>query len=346
MLRLFIICIVFLLLYLGFSIIENLDSILVLTLYNYHIETTFFVSIIFTILLLIASFIIIKIITLIIDLPIKIQSIFSARKEIHERHFALKAMAEYIMGNRANALSIAQQNIKLSNKDTEFYNLILSELEVEDNEKIKYLEELSNLKEFRFFSFKNLAILFYKQNDYLIAIDYAIKAYNSNELDSDVLVILIHCYGKQQEWEKLNFVVKKLKEINKLKFFELNIEIAKYYLSAAKLNEHNKDKAIYYLDLTIDLGCINAEILEFYLNLNANINIAQKIKIFKKAFNLNPSLRIVQMFSKFTDKSNDQIYEELTKDLINSENNLTLMLAMATYLNLPDKILIVKNQYE
>lgn len=344
MFRLLIICIVFLLLYLGFSIVETLDSQVVLTLYDYHVETTFFSLLTFGILSLLISFIVIKILILIIDLPSKIQDIFTTRKINNNQYSLVRSISEYIIDNKSKAGSIARKiSLPIKKENRELYTLILANTEEEISKKIAYFEELETSKQFTFFAAKNLAILFYRKSFYQEAEGYASKAYNLNEFDSDVIAILINCYGKLALWEKFTFVVAKLAKLNKSKFAMMSSEIAEYYLSAAKMTveNNNTEIAIDYLELALSLNCIIPAILELYLTLNSNINNNKKIKILKNAFNAHPSLEIVKIFKKFTELLNYQIYEELTSEL-NIKEHLILFLAIAAYLDLPDKIASLK----
>ncbi|MFY9589718.1 tetratricopeptide repeat protein [Rickettsia endosymbiont of Halotydeus destructor] len=345
MFRLLIICIIFLLLYLGFSLVEERDSGVVLTLYDYHIETTFFSLFAFEILALIVSFILIKILILIIDLPTQIQNIFTERKINNNQYSLVRSLSEYIIGNKNKAASIARKILNLKKENKEFHILILAETEEEISKKITHFQELETYKQFNSFAAKKLALLFYNKNFYQEAESYATKVYNLNEYDSEVIAILINCYGKLASWGKFTFVVAKLARFDKIKLIIMNSEIAEYYLLAARnMVENNKtENAIEYLEIALNLNCVTHEILELYFTLNPKININKKTKILKNAFKAHPSLKIVEISTKYTDLLHTKIYEELTGEL-DVKDHLTLLLATAAYLNLPDKIAELKGK--
>lgn len=88
-----------------------------------------------------------------------------------------------------------------------------------------------------------------------------------------------------------------------------------------------------YLESAINTNFVNIPLLELYLNSNNNLNDKKKIKILKDAFQIMPSLEIVKLFKKFTTLSDEQVYEELTKDLDTKKDEI-LILALKSYLEL------------
>ncbi|BBJ31411.1 hypothetical protein RAS_05200 [Rickettsia asiatica] len=339
MFRLLLICATFLLFYFGFTLIESFDSKVFISLYDYNIETTLFFSLILGLLLLISCFIVIRFLILIIDLPSKIHNIFNKRKINHDRYALILAFAEYIMNNKAKSASIARKNLSSEDlKDSqEFHNLILAVTEEDVDRKISYFQKLITSKEFVFYGSKNLAKLYYDKSLYEQAENYATKAYNFNELDSDNLITLMRCYGKLSLWTKFIFIMNKLAKFHKHGSILLQTqEIAEYYLLLAAKQEvesNNTANAIDYLETAVGLNFYNDELLEFYFNLNDKLNVNKKIKILKDAFRIIPSLKLVQLFKKSTSLSNRQIYEELTQEL-DAKKDEILILAIEAYLEL------------
>ena len=339
MFRLLLICATFLLLYCGFTFIESFDSKVFVGLYGYNIETTLFFVLILGLLLLVSCFIIIRFLILIIDLPSKIHNVFNRRKINHDRYALILAFAEYIIGNKTKAASIiARKNLSSEDlKDSqEFLDLILAETEEDIDTKISYFQKLIKYKEFAFYGGKNLAKLYYEKSLYTEAENYAIKAYNLNELDIENLITLMRCYAKLSLWTKFIFITNKLAKFYKHGSILVQTrEIAEYYLLAAKqeVGSNNTANAIDYLETAVDLNFYNDELLEFYFNLNDKLNVNKKIKILKDAFRIIPSLKLVQLFKKFTSLSDGQIYEELTQEL-DAKKDEILILAMEAYLEL------------
>ncbi|MCZ6902397.1 MAG: hypothetical protein O7C59_02580 [Rickettsia endosymbiont of Ixodes persulcatus] len=337
MFRLLLICATFLLFYFGFTLIESFDSKVFISLYDYNIETTVFFNLILGLLLLISCFIVIRFLILMIDLPSKIYNIFNKRKINHDRYALILAFAEYIMSNKAKSASIARKNLSSEGlKDSqEFHNLILAVTEEDIDTKISYFQKLIKSKEFAFYGSKNLAQLYYDKSLYEKAENYAIKAYNLNELDSDNLITLMRCYGKLSLWTKFTFITNKLTKFHKHDSIKQMQEIAEYYLLAAKqeVESNNTAHAIDYLETAIDLNFYNGELLEFYFTLNDKLNVNKKTKILKDAFRIVPSLKLVQLFKKFTSLSDRQTYEELTQEL-DAKKDEILILAIEAYLEL------------
>ena len=166
MFRLLLICVALLLLYFGFTLIQNFDSKILVSLYSYNIEASFFFSIILGVLLITSCFIVIRFSILIIDLPLKINNILSKRKINHDRYALILAFAEYIMSNKTKAASIARKSLSSKNLKElqEFYNLILAETEEDVDIKISYFQKLTKSKEFAFYSAKSLAKLYYNKS--------------------------------------------------------------------------------------------------------------------------------------------------------------------------------------
>jgi len=334
MFRLLLICIALLLLYFGFTLTQSFDSKVLISLYDYNIETTFFFSLISLLLLLVFCFIIIKFLILIIDLPFNIHNIFNNRKINNDRYSLSLAFAKYITGNKTKAGSIARKLPYENLKETkEFYDLILAETEEDIDTKIAYFKKLINSREFAFYSNKNLAKLFYAKSLYTEAENYAVKAYNLNELDSDNLITLMHCYGQLGLWVKFTFIANKIAKLHKDISKPEAVKITDYYLLAAKqeIDNSNTEAAIEYLETAINTNFVNTELLELYLNLNNNLNDKKKIKILKNAFHFIPSLELVKLFKKFTPLSDEQVYEELVAGLDTKKDEI-LILALKAYL--------------
>ncbi|HJD56037.1 MAG TPA: hypothetical protein LFW21_05350 [Rickettsia endosymbiont of Pyrocoelia pectoralis] len=334
MFRLLFICSVILLLYFGFTLMQSFDSRVFISLYNYDIETTFVFSIIAFLLLLVSCVIIVRFLILIIDLPIKIQNIFHNKKINNNRHSLVSAFAKYIIGDKAKAGSIARKNLSAKDLESEqeFYNLILAETEEDIDTKITYFQNLSKSREFAFYSNKNLAKLYCDKSLYQEAENYAIKAYNLNEYDVDNLITLIRCYGELSAWTKFTFIANKLAKLHKKKSISNSSEIAGYYLLAAKqeTDSSNMSNALDHLESALEANFWSVELIEFYFKLNSNLSDSKKIKILKDAFRMMPSLELVKLFKKYTPLSDEQIYDELTKEL----NDEVLTLAISAYLNL------------
>ncbi len=346
MIRLLIISITFFLLYLGFTTLNQLDSTLTINFYDYHLETSFFTFISLYILLTILSLIVIKIILLIIDFPIILKKIFSVKKAGNVNYMLMKAMAQSIIGDKSQSLVMIKKIAGyLSEENRIFYILLLAESEKEIDTKIKYLQQLEQSKHYTSFVNKKLAQLYYQNNMYEQSENYAVRSFNLNESDSEILEILIDCYAKLSLWTKFVFVVSKLAKIDKEKLQSIKEKISNYYfLAANNMVETNDDRtAIQYLESAIKIVPSNYQALNLYFSLNSSSKNSKNIEMLKNAFIKKPSFEIVQIYREFTLMPSSEIYEDLAI-LVDPKEYFGLFLAIASYLNLPEKIKILKNE--
>lgn len=256
MIKLLTISIIFLLLYLGFSVISQLDSQLNLTVYDYYLETTFFTASIFFLLLLIATSIIFKTIFLLLNLPNIIKNFFYnkiiAKKKEQESLYIIQAMAECIIGNKGKSHEIINKISKdLKPGNIEYYNLILAESATIIDQKIQHFQKIEQSKSFSLFALKRLAQIFYNSGDFIKAEDYASKLYNAKENDSENLEILLDCYAELSLWNRFTFILEKLAKIDRPLLLTIENKISIYFLKATKeMKAKNNEQAVYdYLEL-------------------------------------------------------------------------------------------------
>ncbi|MCC8398793.1 MAG: heme biosynthesis HemY N-terminal domain-containing protein [Rickettsia endosymbiont of Labidopullus appendiculatus] len=346
MIRLLIFCITFLLLYFSFSMLSQLDSRLTLNLYDYYIETTFFTFVIIYILLALFTGIFFKILFLIIDLPANLKDIFFSKRASNDNYLLMKALAEYIAGEKLKSVVTSQKiSYGLSQENKVFHTLLLAEAETDLSVKIKYFQELEQSKHYIPFVTKRLAQIHYQNNMYDVAENYAVRSFNLNESDSETLEILLNCYAKLALWTKFVFVVSKLSKVDGQKLESLKNKIADYYVIAAKnmLEINEKKEAIYYLESAIKLIASHIEALNLYLSLNPSKRNNKNIELLQAAFTESPSFEIVELYKKFSANTPLEIYDDLA-NLVDSRQHLGLFLAIAGYLDLPEKIQNLKEE--
>ena len=203
--------------------------------YDYVIETTFFTIVAFFIILVFLVLIIFRIIFLIFDLPSIIRKKLDEKRTQKINNSLIQSMAKLLIGNKMKAVEVIKTlGPNIPNENKELFNLILAECEEDVEQKIQYLKELLTSKIFVYFAWKRLAQIFHERESYQRAEDYATKAFNLNEADSDILEILIHCYANLSLWSKFIFVVAKLNKTDSERLSKLKDKIADYYLLAAK----------------------------------------------------------------------------------------------------------------
>jgi tetratricopeptide (TPR) repeat protein len=256
-------------------------------------------------------------------------------------------MAKLLIGNKLKSAEIAKTvNPNISAENKELFNLILAESEGDIEQKIQYFKGLVGSKNFNYFALKRLAQIFHNREVYQRAEDYAIKAFNLNELDSDILEILIHCYANLSLWSKFTFVISKLSKVDPEKLSKLAGKVAEYYLLAAKnvLELGNDKEATNYLQSAFEFNPAYIEALELYLALNINLHQQNRnLEILESAFIANPCFEIMELYFRTSNLPAPRIYEELAT-IVDPKQHLGLFLAIAAYLNLPEKIMVLKEQ--
>lgn len=339
MIRVLIICIIFLLLYCGFVVLSQLDSVISFNLYNLYIETTVFTVATFFILSFLCCFIVLKTIFLILDLPSNLKGFFYSRQITNNNYLLLQAMTEYIIGDNSKALSLVKRitsSLKPENK--EFHQLFLAEIQEVPEKRIKLFQELEKSKFYTAFVTKRLAALYYQNNMYTTAEEYAVKSFNLNESDSETLEILIDCYVKLSLWTKLTFLISKLNRLDLIKYDSIKGKLSDYCVLAAKhmITNNEEEDAVHNLELAMKLVPSHYEALTLYFSMQ-NTKSRKNTEILNAAFIDHPSFEIAQLYKQFSFMTPTEIYEGLVK-LINPNEHLGLFLSIAAYYGLSDKI--------
>jgi len=341
MIRFLILCTVFGLTYCSFLILAQFDSNLTITLNDYFIETTSFALLTLLIILVSVLIIILKSVFYIFRIPTIIKQKLYERKNKKAYYSMVQAMAELLIGNKSKSHN-AVKNLQstLSIEFTEFFNLIFAEIEDDNDKKIQYLRELIKSKDYSYFATKKLAQILYASSLYQQSMHYANLIFNINESDIEIIDILINCYAKLSLWEKFISITSKRSIIDDKKFSYLRNQISEYYILAAKeILEHGEDKeAMRYLELAIEYNLASIEAIDLYCALDLSLNGSIKnLDIIETAIANNPSFELMEIYAKSANLTSIRIYEKL-EILANPKKHLGLFLAIAAYLDLPEKI--------
>ncbi len=346
MIKFLILCIIFFLAYLGFSALSEFDSTAYLTFYNYEIETTIFILSACFLLFLFASFLILRFIFLFFGLPGIIKKSWQQKRIRSINNKLIKALCELLIGNKEKSLSITKKLLPdIDDDKQDIANFILSETEEKIDKKILYLHNIINKKNYSVYAAKSLALIYFSNTDYKEAEECATKAFNENDTDTELMLLLIKIYAKQNLWTKMVFIVSKLQRANIKLLTEEAAEIAKYYYQAAKdaVIAAEDYEAIKFLESSLELKPDYIEALNLYAELNTNIqNNAEILKVLKTAFSIRPCFEIAEMYIESSSSSVNSIYGTLCS-IVPAKNYNGLFLAIAAYLNLPEKIQELRN---
>ncbi len=345
MIRFLILCTVFFLLYLAFNAIGEFDSNLQLSVYGYEIESTLFTFGAFFIATQLVLMIVLKLIFLIFDIPSIIKKKWHKRKLIKINKKLLYVLAELLMGNRKKSLSQTNSIINDIDEDNkEVINLVLAEAEPSFDKKIQYYRNLIDKKNYSVYASKKLAEIFYENTHHKQAEECAVRAFNEDDTDTELMLILIRIYANLGEWPKLVFIVSKLQRAD-VKMIEENAEeIASYYYAAAKsyLQSGSDDEALKFLEYALELNPIYIEALNLFTELSTNVNNTVAIlKILRAAFSANPCFEVARMYADSATGSAEAIYGTLA-GIAQPAKYPALFLALAAYLGLIEKITELK----
>jgi tetratricopeptide (TPR) repeat protein len=345
MIRFLILCTIFFLLYLGFSAIGEFDSSLHFTAYGYEMESTIFTFGALFVAVQLVLMIVLKMIFLIFDLPTIIKKKWHNRRLVKINKKLLNVLAELLMGNRKKSLSLTNGMIsEIDDDNKEVINLVLAEAEEGFDKKIQHFRNLIDKKNYSVYACKRLAEIFYKNTHHKQAEECALKAFNEDDTDTGLMLILIRIYASLGEWPKLVFIVSKLRRAD-VKIVDKNApEIATYYYDAAKsyLQGGSDDEALKYLESALELNPKYIEALNLFTELSMNLNnTVATLKILRAAFSANPCFEIARMFADNSTSSAEAIYGTLA-GIAQPGKYPALFLALAAYLGLIEKITELK----
>lgn len=341
--RFLLVSILFLLGLTGFIGIDYLDSPVSIYIYDYSIETTSLTLIFVLIFTVIAALSLIKVVSLIIGFPGMIRKKYAAKRLQQANVGLIQAIFYLSFDNKSKAEQILNKFSKeLEAKYPQIYHFVLAETKENYSAKTDLLKKAleaksTNLRDYEYFIHKRLAQTYYLQGLLEVTVDHTIIAFNISEHDSEILEILIDCYARLGHWPQFAFAVAKLGRTDNNKLLAIAHKIAGYYFLAAKnaFEEGEGKEASRYLETAIELKPGYVDALELYLSVNKKSE-SQIQKLLKTAFADNPVLEVVELYLKFLDLKNLEIYETLT-EIINPQKNITLFLAIAGYLDLPEK---------
>jgi len=229
MIRFIILCLLFFLLYIGFNAISEYDSDIVINILDYRITTTLFAAVAIFFLVQFAVIVILKLAFLMFDLPSILKNRWYKRKLIRINSRLLQVLSELIMGNKKKSLKTATNILsELDDDNKDFVNLVLAESEDSFDKRIQYYRNLIDKKSFSAYSLKKLAEIFYENAHYSQAEEFALKAFNQNDTDPELMLLIIRIYAALAMWPKIVFIATKFmkimpKNLQCIIFLRLNI---------------------------------------------------------------------------------------------------------------------------
>lgn len=351
MIRLLIFVLLLLIVYLSFSNIGTLDTILHFRGEDYSIHTTVFSAIIMLLIIVLCSMFTIKLIFGIFNLPSLIQKIIHRNKINKNQLLIIDCVCYLLIDNKIKAMKLVKKILLRTSIDniSEEYQAIINIIafHCHDNfdKKIQYLNKLKTSKHYYYFATKNLAKIFYQRSLYEEAEQYAIKAFDVNEVDPEILEILLHCYGKLQLWIKFMFIISKIQRMSIKKIDKMKYIIADYYVKAAiTYLQHDEQNTKKYLELALEINHGSVDALELYCSLLKKNNKRINRKLLDNAFISNPSFKIAKLYIQYLNLTPTQTYQQLSK-LLDPQKYVDIFLTISAYLELPNTLNVsIKNK--
>lgn len=341
MFRLLLLCIAFFLLYIGFAYISSYDTYVDFAFGNYHVETTLFtfsIAILFCLIIVLSG---LKLLFLLLDLPQIIKNKAYRNRLQRLNHKALKAVADLLMGNKAEALDLAGR-VVLDNQEenADILHLIKAEKSSSFDQKIKHLRILSEKKSYNKYAIKKLAELFYENSHYAEAEEYAVMSFNKDDTDTETMLLLVRIYAKKSSWDKMVFVVSKIQRADSALLESVSEEFAKYYYMAAKnaLAAEQDEEAAKFLESALKLKLDYLEALILYTEIKIGMKqTAEILRVLRSAYSYKPTFAIAELFIECSRSSSEAMYNTLAS-IVEPKNHPGLYLALAAYLDLPERI--------
>lgn len=348
MTKFFIICVSIFALYIAFNFAQPYDSIIEFNMLDYHVETTLFAYLALTVAFVLLLFIILKILFFIIRIPSLIVNKFRDKKAKKVLDKLVDATSLVASHNYAEALKIIDNYIlpsKIGENLKQLPNLIKINTNIDFDSKLLLLKDIAKDDKYKFFAANRLANLYYDNARFVEAEEFAVKAYNEDENNSDLITLLIRIYAHLGKWEKMIFVISKLKKVDEQSYNSLSNQIATFYLKAAKDYAYNGDDYSKECALSaLEHNPAYIDAIKLFIELSFHNNNGEKLKVIRNAFELNPCFELAELFIKNSHNSPDAIYQTLAS-IAPVKGYGALYLAIASALNLSDRIQELRNMH-
>jgi hypothetical protein len=261
-----------------------------------------------------------------------------------------KKEIDSILNCYANILispSQAGQKFQLKSQHSQYKaHIILTSyiLETSFEKKIIYLTQLSQIKEYEFYSYYQLTQIMLEYKNYEQALVDAKKAISYDKGNLDIHWLLLEIYMNLFMWEEFIEIFIFLKKQNNFIVNNKAKLISQYLIFVAK-NIKDSVKIKWLLENALVYDLVNIEVLKWLCEINiTNKKIEQNKILLGNAFLALPSFDLFLLYIYYSDIEKTDLYEELAI-IVNPNNNLNLFLSIAAFLNDFDKIDNIKVFY-
>lgn len=344
MIRLILTIFLVIALYFGFTAINEYDSNVDVQFLDYSITISAFFLVCAIISFYIIFSITLKILLFILNLPWLISSKIKMSKVESQKRQLIKSYSFVVSGNSKLASEIINKIKSDLPSDLDLHShVVLSVADQDDEQKIYHLKYLLDHSEYKNFASRALASYYFKYQYYQQCLEYA-KHDSAMSNDHEMLEMLVESYAKLGYWDEFDDAVSKLRSHIQTPRQPLLRKISEGYFMAAQsvLESENNERAVGYLELALLHRPDMLEAVELLCHLNMNDGRSSMNKDFiENAFAISPSLELCLLYEKSTDFSKKEIYQQLSS-LVSPSQNVTVFLAIASYLELKDEINLLK----
>jgi len=334
--------ILFALLYLVVIAISKYDATLSILLLDYRVDISLLLFIILLIIVICASTLGVRILTIILKTPYMIAAKLAGYKKNSHTKLVLDAYANIVMGKTLAAHnSIAKIDHQSSYSEfIDHINLLRVVSNQNSERNTALLHNLLSNKQYHDFAAKTLAKKLYDQGLYQQSLSFIEHASIDSSINKETMHLLILLYANLNMWDNCtNYITRFVgifKEITKVEKDEISsiyLKCAKYYLAQGE-----EGNALGFLEKALEYNPIAIEAIELFCTINLSLGQKQRnVAILEMAFAAAPSFELFDLYHQSSTMDAEEVYDTLY-NLADNRNYKDVFLAMAAYLKLYDKV--------
>ncbi|MES2215535.1 MAG: hypothetical protein V4485_05975 [Pseudomonadota bacterium] len=346
MIRLLILTTITVLLYLSFVALSAYDSTVHIEAVGYSITVSGFFLIAITVMTSVVISAVIKFIAFLFNIPSLIAS--RIKTSIFQQNIRdlLEAYSSALCEDSTKAQKIAT---RLKNELPPEYvihtHTILSKADVNPEQRTYHLRYILDSGTHKSYAAKKIAQYFIRHKYYQQGLEFLQKAIGYNGSDPELAHMAIDLYAHLLMWDEFEVAISQLEKMDEGVFNNYSEKIACHYFAAAKdsLSSGSDANAIHYLEkaLTYKVDLLEAIDLLCALNISSG-NIGRNQHFLEDAFKASPSFEIFELYNKSVTLPSEEIYSNLTSN-VDAESYRGLLVGIAAYLGLPDRINALKS---
>jgi tetratricopeptide (TPR) repeat protein len=328
--------------YLAIIVVSKYDTTMSILLFDYRIDVSLFLLIIFFIILVCISSLGIRILGIIFKTPYMIAAKLAGYKKYSHTKLILDAYANMIMGKS----DVAQRNISKIDPGSSYKEFadhinLLKAVSNGDSERNTYLlHNLLSNKQYHDFAAKTLARKLYNQGLYQQSLGFIEYVRIDSNMDRETIYLLILLYANLNIWDNFTIHVERYAGIFKDITAAETEEIATLYLRCAKyyLAQGEEQEAVKFLEQSLEYNPISMEAIELFCTINISLGQNnQNLAILEAAFTAVPSFELFELYYQSSSMVPIEIYD-IFYNLVDARHHKDVFLAIAAYLKLFDRV--------